>query len=117
MNDKQARSVEEVKLEVLQRSALETLKEGEAIVSLVEIPPDTVLPWHYHPGEEFIYVLEGAGTLQQQDKPDTLLTKGTIFKVPFKQVHTAKTGNEGVRALVFRIHKKGEPERIPVDND
>ncbi len=115
ITDKQERSVEEVKLEVLQRSSLETLEEGETIVSLVEIPPDTVLPWHYHPGEEFIYILEGSGTLQRQNKPDTLLTKGTIFKVPFEQAHTAKTGKEYVRALVFRVHKKGDPERIPVE--
>ena len=27
-------------------------------------------------------------------------------------MHTAMTGDVGMKALVFRIHKKGEPERI-----
>lgn len=107
-------SVKEAKLKNLLHTSLATLEEGEVMISKVELPPDTVLQRHYHPGEEFIYVLEGSATLWQQEKPDTLLSKGAVFKVPYKQVHAAKTGNESVRALVFRVHKKGEPERIEV---
>jgi hypothetical protein len=33
-------------------------------------------------------------------------------KVPFKQIHSAKTQNEGAVILVFRVHESGQPERI-----
>jgi hypothetical protein len=35
--------------------------------------------------------------------------------VPLNTVHTVRTGDEGVKLLVFRIHPQGEPERILVD--
>ncbi|NKB68486.1 MAG: cupin domain-containing protein [Candidatus Latescibacteria bacterium] len=102
-----------VKLANLLRTELQLAEGVEVIVSMVEIPPNSQLPRHYHPGEEFVYILEGSGTLWQKDKADTPLQQGDIFKIPLKQVHTAKTGADSVKALVFRIHKKGEPERIP----
>ena len=105
----------EVKVTNLMRTALEVWEGGEVIVSYVEIPPDTVLPKHYHPGEEFYYILEGSAVLWQKDKPDTLLKKGDVFKVPLKQVHTAITKKEGVKGLVFRVHEKGKPIRVNVE--
>lgn len=48
-------------------------------------------------------------------KPNVQLKQGDIFKVPFKQVHTAKTDEKGTKLLVFRVHKKGEPERVLSD--
>jgi quercetin dioxygenase-like cupin family protein len=104
-----------VKLANLLRAELELVEGVEVIVSMIEVGPETALPTHWHPGEEFVFVLEGAGTVWQKDKPDVLLKKGDVFKVPLKQVHTAKTGEEGFKALVFRVHKKGEPERVLSD--
>lgn len=115
--DQQELIVEEVKLKNLLNTSLATLGDGEITISKVELPPDTVLQRHYHPGEEFIFVLKGSATLWQQGKPDTLLSKGAVFKVPYKQIHTAKTGNESVRVLVFRVRKKGEPERVIIEEE
>ena len=103
----------ELKLANLMRAELESAEGIEVIVSLIEIPPGTTLPKHHHPGEEFVYLLEGSGTVWQKDKPDVHLKKGDVFKVPLEQVHTAMTNKEGFKALVFRVHRKGEPERIP----
>ena len=105
----------EVKSTNLLRTELELTEGVEVIVSAIEIPPETTLPTHYHPGEEFVYITEGSGIVWQKGKPDIVLKKGDVFKVPLKQVHTAKTGKEGFKALVFRVHKKGEPERILTD--
>jgi len=115
--DEQAFSVEQPRIYNLMRTELETMEGAEVMVSVVEMPPDTVLPRHYHPGEEFVYVLEGSATLWQQGKPDTVLAKGAAFKVPFEQEHTAITGSESARVLVFRVHRQGEPERILTEEE
>ena len=105
----------ELKLEKLMSETLAADPDIEIIVSRVSIPPNSALPKHWHPGEEFAYVLKGSVTLWQEGKDDTLWTQGEVAKVPLKQVHTAITGDEGVTVLVFRVHQKGQPERIKVE--
>lgn len=104
-----------VKLENLMTAQLEGVKGTEVIVSKVTIPPNTSLPKHWHPGEEFAYVLEGSVLLWQKGKKDTIGKKGDVLKVPLKQVHTAITSKEGATVLVFRVHEQGKPERIKAD--
>jgi len=104
-----------LKLANLLRTELEIVEGVEVIMSLIEVPSDTSLAKHYHPGEEFVYILEGSGTVWQKGKPEIRLKQGDVFKVPLEQVHTAKTDTNGFKALVFRVHKKGEPERILSD--
>ena len=101
-----------VKVENLLRTELEVSGELEVIMSLVEIGANASLPRHHHPGEEFIYVLEGSSTLWQKGKADTLLKAGDAYRIPLEQVHTAITGAESTRAIVFRVHRKGMPDRI-----
>ena len=104
-----------VKLETLMRSDLEVANGLEIIISRVEIGPNLSLPKHYHPGEEFIYALEGSASVWQLDKPQLVLNPGDVYKIPMEQVHTAITAEQPVTAIVFRVHRKGEPERIPVE--
>lgn len=109
------RAAAPVQVDNLIRSDSELAEGIEIIVSVVEIGPETTLPRHYHPGEEFVYVLEGEATLWQQGKPDLTLRTGDAYKIPLQQVHTAITGDTGTRALVFRVHRKGAPDRIPAE--
>jgi quercetin dioxygenase-like cupin family protein len=104
-----------VKLENLLTAVLERVEGTEVIVSRVSIPPNTSLPKHWHPGEEFAYVLEGSVTLWQEGKDDVVAKAGDVARVPLKQVHTAMTGDEGAVVLVFRVHEQGQPERVPVE--
>jgi quercetin dioxygenase-like cupin family protein len=103
------------KLETLLKAVLEGVEGTEVVVSRVTIPPNTALPKHWHPGEEFAYVLEGSATLWQEGKEDIICTQGAVLKVPLKQVHTAITTDEGATVLVFRVHEQGEPERVLVE--
>ena len=100
------------KLETLIKTQLEGVADTEVVLSRVEIPPNKSLPKHWHPGEEFAYVLKGSVTLWQDGKPDIVFKEGEVAKVPLKQIHTAITGEDGVSLLVFRVHQMGEPERI-----
>lgn len=56
------------KLETLMKAVLEGVEGTEVIVSHVTVPPNSALPKHWHPGEEFAYVLEGSVTLWQKAK-------------------------------------------------
>lgn len=105
----------ELKLETLLKAKLEGVAETEVVVSKVNIPPNTSLPKHWHPGEEFAYVLSGAVTLWLKGKTDIVVKQGEVVKVPLKQVHTAITGSEGVSLLVFRVHEQGKPERVKAE--
>ncbi len=66
-------------------------------------------------GLVFVAGLLAGSRLQaaEQKKATVQLTAGEIVKIPLKRVHTAMTGDVGMKALVFRIHKTVEPERIP----
>ena len=110
-----AGTIQGLRIDNIMTSQLELVEGTEIIISHVEIPANTTLPKHWHPGEEFVYVLEGSEVLWQKDKPDVHLKKGDVFKVPLKQIHTATTGEEGVTVLVFRVHEKGQPVRVNVE--
>ena len=110
-----AGTIQGLRIENIMTSQLELIEGTEVIISHVEIPANTTLPKHWHPGEEFVYVLEGSEVLLQMDKADVHLKRGDVFKVPLKQIHSAKTGEEGVTVLVFRVHEKGQPVRVIVE--
>jgi quercetin dioxygenase-like cupin family protein len=99
----------------LLKTQLDIWEDGEVIVSYVEAPAGYELKKHYHPGEEFGYVLEGSATVWFKDMPEVVLNKGEIAKIPFEAVHTMIPGPDGIKILVFRIHKEGEPLRINVE--
>ncbi|GEA60245.1 cupin domain-containing protein [Vibrio comitans] len=108
-------SATELKLENLLSAELEGKPGTEVIVSRVYIPPKTSLPKHWHPGEEFAYIIDGSVTLWQKGKEDLHLTAGQVAKVPQHQVHTATTDEEGATIIVFRVHEKGKPERVKAE--
>jgi quercetin dioxygenase-like cupin family protein len=108
---------QDVKLENLFHQALnkDFVDGREVVVSHVTIQPNTTLPKHYHPGEEFIYCLEGEFELHI-DGQDVIVGKaGDVLHVPYMAKHTAITKDLGGSAIVFRLHTAGEPERILVD--
>lgn len=85
--------------------------DREVVVSYVEIPPNTTMDRHWHPGEEFHYYLDGRVEIAIDGHPTIIGEPGTVGHVPYRAMHTAITGAEGARALVFRVHTKGEPIR------
>jgi quercetin dioxygenase-like cupin family protein len=103
------------KAESLLVSELQSVSGTEVIVSRVTIPPNTTLPKHWHPGEEFAYVIEGDVVLRQEGKSDVASTTGDVNMIPLQQVHTAISGDDGAIILVFRVHPQGEPVRVLVD--
>ena len=95
------------------RSSLSAAEGLEVIVSDVVIPPGGTVPAHYHPGEEFVYVLEGSAVQVEAGKVDRILQAGDGYVIPPEAVHAPRGGPNGARAVVFRVHVEGQPERIP----
>lgn len=110
-----AGTVEGLSVNNILTSQLELTDGVEVVVSHVVIPPNTELPKHWHPGEEFAYVLDGTVILWQEGKEEIHFKKGDVGKIPLKQVHTARTTESSAAILVFRVHHSGEPIRVLVE--
>ena len=94
-----------------------TIADGlEVIISDVVIPPNGTVPRHYHPGEEFIYVIEGSAVHVEEDKPDLILKAGDTYVIPPEAEHSPRGDSEGARAIVVRVHVEGKEERILVED-
>jgi quercetin dioxygenase-like cupin family protein len=102
----------------LGRDLLETA-DLEVVTNLVELPPSFQLPTHRHPGEEFVYVIDGAIYYWQHGADEERhMPAGSFAKVPLGAVHTVRTGeDQGAKLVVFRVHTPGAPERELVDID
>ena len=105
----------ELMLETLLATQLEGVEGTDLIVSRVVMPPNTILPKHWHPGEEFAYVLEGATVLRRDGKPDLTILEGELVKISLRENHSAMTADQGATILVFRVHEQGKPERVLAD--
>lgn len=93
-----------------------TIADGlEVIISDVVIPPNATVPPHYHPGEEFIYVIEGSAIHIEAGKSDLILEAGDAYVIPPGVEHAPRGSAEGARAIVFRVHPEGAEERILID--
>jgi len=94
------------------RSPLSAFAGAEVIISDVVIPPNGQVARHYHPGEEFLYLIEGSAIHVEEGKADLPLEAGDSYAIPPRAIHAPRGGPEGARAIVFRVHVAGQPERI-----
>jgi quercetin dioxygenase-like cupin family protein len=99
---------------LVMRSPLAGVPDMEVIVSDVVIPPNGQVPRHYHPGQEFLYLIEGTAIHVEEGKPDLPLKAGDSYVIPPRAIHSPRGGPDGARAIVFRVHIAGQPERIDV---
>ena len=92
-----------------------TISDGlEVIISDVIIPAGATVPRHFHPGEEFVYVISGSAVHVEAGKDDQILSAGDAYVIPPEAEHAPRGGPDGARAIVFRVHKEGLPERVNV---
>jgi quercetin dioxygenase-like cupin family protein len=93
----------------LQRHDL-SIPGREMIQVRVEIDPGTASPRHTHPGEEVIYVLEGALEYEVEGKPTGTLKPGDVLFIPAGTIHAAKAigSGKGVELATY-IVEKGKP--------
>jgi quercetin dioxygenase-like cupin family protein len=87
-----------------------TGKEMDVIVTIVTVPPGGNLPRHTHPGEEAVYVLEGA-TLELPDGSQRQFPTGaaTINSRDVPHAGFKVAGDKALKMLTIHIVDKGKP--------
>ncbi len=104
-----------LKRTVLQTKALASAPGHDGILVLAELAVGGTAPRHMHPGEEFVYVLEGSGTFDMQGQPLLAIKAGDSFVIPANTPHVAKnTGTVPIKLLSTYVLESGKPLAIPV---
>jgi quercetin dioxygenase-like cupin family protein len=83
----------------------------EVVQTIVELDPGVTSSRHTHPGEEIVFVLEGAPLeYEVEGKPAVTLKPGEVLFIPAGAVHSAKNvGNRKGAELATYIVEKGKP--------
>jgi len=82
----------------------------EVIQARVELAPGVAFGKHWHPGEEIIYVLEGALEYEVEGKPPVTLRAGDVLFIPAGTIHSAKNvGTVPGAELATYVVEKGKP--------
>jgi quercetin dioxygenase-like cupin family protein len=98
------------------RKPMSGMEGKEFVVFTADVPPGGVASTHYHPGDEAIYMLQGALTFEPENEKPFVLKAGEITFNPAKHVHKAKNTSttESAKVLNCMIAEKGQPMAIPV---
>jgi quercetin dioxygenase-like cupin family protein len=99
----------------LLRAELAGIEGKEAVIGIAEIAPGAKPGRHYHPGDEFFYLLEGSFTWAEDGMAPHVVNAGDLRHQPARRVAEAKDITAPVRALVFLVHEKGQPLRVAVE--
>jgi quercetin dioxygenase-like cupin family protein len=88
----------------------------EAIQVLVEFAPEVAFPNHTHPGEEIVYVVEGALEYALEGRPPVTLKTGDVLFIPAGTPHAVKNiGSGNAAELATYLVEKGKPVLTPVE--
>jgi quercetin dioxygenase-like cupin family protein len=105
---------------VLMKKDLEGSPNKEVTVFVAQYKPGARSGKHYHPGQEFIYVVSGHGRMEEVGKPPVDMTPGTALYFQSDPKNPAYAheaidlgGGEGMKLLVVLITEKGQPLAIP----
>ncbi|SEH20421.1 Cupin domain protein [Sphingopyxis sp. YR583] len=100
----------------LQRQEL-SIPDREMVQARIDIAPGAVAPWHRHPGEEIIYIIEGTLEYQIEGKAPVTLKAGDVLFVPAGAAHMAqnRTATNGAELATY-IVEKGRPLLVPADD-
>jgi len=86
----------------------------EVIIAVLEVPPGSSIDRHTHPGEEAVYVLDGA-TLQFPDGKEISRPSGqagiNVRDVPHAGYKVV--GDKPLKLLTVHIVDKGKPMTVP----
>lgn len=72
---------------------------------------------HYHPWEEYLYILEGSVELDVEGIGQRIISEREGFIIPARAIHTPQAGPTGTRAIVIRVHREGDPVRVLAEVD
>jgi quercetin dioxygenase-like cupin family protein len=87
-----------------------SVKDRHGVMARSEFMPGATSGRHFHPGEEFGYVLEGTLELTVDGKPAQRLNAGSVIFMPAGTIHEAKNvGTGSLKVLSTYVLEKGKP--------
>ncbi|MBM3908934.1 MAG: cupin domain-containing protein [Gemmatimonadetes bacterium] len=99
---------------ILQTQALTASPGLEGVLVKAELAVGGSAPRHTHPGEEFVYVIEGTATFALAGRPVLSIKAGDSFVIPPDTPHVAtNTGTVPLKLLSTYIIPKGKPLATP----
>jgi quercetin dioxygenase-like cupin family protein len=82
----------------------------EAVMATVDLPPGSAEVRHTHPAEVYVFVQEGAISLETEGKPTATFKAGDVFYIAPGRIHqAANKGNVPARLAVVFVAEKGKP--------
>jgi quercetin dioxygenase-like cupin family protein len=101
----------------LLRQPISGIEGKEVIVFVADVPPGAIAARHAHPGDEAIYMLQGALTFAPDGGQPFELKAGQITFNPAKQVHMAKnvSSSEPAKVLNCMLAEKNQPLTLPAN--
>lgn len=98
---------------ILERHDQSGVPGKEVVMGRATLPPNSVIGYHTHPGDEAGFVLQGSMTLKTQGQPDRILKAGDSFFNARGAVHSVVAGADGATAVSSWIIDKGQPLATP----
>jgi quercetin dioxygenase-like cupin family protein len=99
---------------VVLKTADLTGTDKEIIIAVLEVPPGVTIARHTHPGEEAVYVLEGAKLLMPDGKEiDRPAGQAGVNVRDVPHAGYKVVGDKALKILTVHIVDKGKPMTVP----
>ncbi len=102
------------KVTALIQEALPGVAGKTVIIKHIALPPGHVGGKHFHPGSVYVYVLDGAFTIETEGEGTRTISAGRLYKEPLGRTMRARnlSTNEWTKVLVFQVGDEGKPMMI-----
>jgi quercetin dioxygenase-like cupin family protein len=110
-----AQSAPQVTRTEILRKPMSGVEGKEVVVFIADLPPGGIAARHSHPGDEAIYMLQGALRFEPDGGQPFELKAGQITFNPAGQIHTARnaSSSEPAKVLNCMLAEKGQALATP----
>ncbi len=101
----------------LLKTAVAGVEGKEVVILHLSAPPGFATAKHFHPGQVFVYILEGTITIEIEGDAPLKLGPGDVFQEPSGRSMVGKnlSSTHGAKFLVFQISDKGKPLMVKAE--
>ncbi len=112
-----AQSEYKQKAETLFDGPLAAAPGMQLVIKQFAVPPGFVGGKHSHPGQVFVYVLEGGFSVEMGEDAPLILKPGELFQEPPGRVMRVKnpSADEWAKFVVFQIGEAGKPMMVKAE--
>ena len=105
------------KITSLLKTTLPGMEGKEVNIVHISVPPGFVTERHFHPGHVFIYVLEGAVTIEMEGEAPIKLGPGDVLHEAPNRSMVGKnlSSTHGAELVVFQIGDKDKPLAVEAE--